>query len=210
LTRTLLRCGLVAGPLFLGIATAEGLHRPDYRASRHPISSLALGPRGWVQVANFTASGTLCLAFAAGLARAQHGAVAGPSLIALTAGGMLACAPFTADPVNGYPPGTPPTPEQMTRAGLAHLIASSVVMIGVPATTAIHGWQAHRRGQRVWARLSAAATGVTMASFAAACAGFAQVSALPRVAGALQRVAVTGGFIWLAALAARTLRSRPS
>jgi len=206
LTRTLLRCGLVAGPAFLGIAAVEGARRPHYSALRHPVSSLSLGGRGGPQVASFLATGALCGAFAVGLARTRTAGTAESWLIATSGAALLACGAFAADPVNGYPPGTPPQPEHMTAAGIAHLIASSAIMVGVPATTALQAWRAHRSGDRPWARTSAATTGLTAASFAGACAGFAQVSVLPEVAGLLQRAAVTSGFAWLFALAARTLR----
>jgi hypothetical protein len=206
-TRALLRCGLVAGPVFLGVAAVEGGRRPHYRALRHPVSSLALGGRSGTQVTNFLVSGALCGAFAVGLARARvAGARLDPWLIALSGSGLVACGVFPADPVNGYPPGTPPQPEHMTPAGVAHLVASSAIMIGVPATTAIQAWVAHRTGDRRWMKVSVAATGLTATSFAGACAGFAQVSVLPEVAGLLQRVAVASAFAWLAGLAARTLR----
>jgi len=206
LTRTLLRCGLVAGPAFLGISAVEGARRPHYSALRHPVSSLSLGGRGGPQVANFLASGTLCGAFAVGLSRTRTAGTAEPWLIATSGAALVACGAFAADPVNGYPPGTPPQPDRMTRAGAAHLIASSAIMVGVPATTAVQAWRARRSGDRRWAGISTAATGLTAASFAGACAGFAQVSVLPEVAGLLQRVAVASGFAWLFALAARALR----
>ena len=56
-----------AGPVFTAVFLAEGTAREGYRPLRHPVSSLALGPRGWVQAANFVVTGTLCLAGAAGL-----------------------------------------------------------------------------------------------------------------------------------------------
>ena len=43
-------------------SAAEGAIREGYRPSRHPVSSLALGPRGQVQTANFTVTRTLVLA----------------------------------------------------------------------------------------------------------------------------------------------------
>jgi hypothetical protein len=52
-TEVLLRCGMLAGPLFIVTSLIEGLARPDYNSLRHPVSSLALGPDGWIQVANF-------------------------------------------------------------------------------------------------------------------------------------------------------------
>ncbi len=68
-TRRLLRCGIWAGPVFTATFLAEGAARDGYRPLCHPVSSLALGPRGWVQTANFAVTGVLCLAGAAGLRR---------------------------------------------------------------------------------------------------------------------------------------------
>jgi Protein of unknown function (DUF998) len=104
-------CG--GGPLFVATFLAEGARRPGYDPRRHPVSSLALGPGGWVQVANFTITGVLYLALAAGLARTPDPAAdtrAGPVLIGAAAGGLLGAGAFTTDPVSGYPPGTPDTP----------------------------------------------------------------------------------------------------
>ncbi len=67
--RGLPRCGVVAGPLFVTTFLAGGARRSGYDPRRHPVSSLALGPGGWVQAANFMVAGSLYLAFAAGLAR---------------------------------------------------------------------------------------------------------------------------------------------
>jgi hypothetical protein len=90
-TRGLLRCGIAAGPVFVTVFLAEGAVRQGYRPLRHPVSSLALGPRGRLQSANFAVTGTLILAGAAGLARAGDAgtARAAPGLIA-AAGGMSA------------------------------------------------------------------------------------------------------------------------
>jgi hypothetical protein len=63
---------VVAGPVFITTFLAEGATRDGYRPSRHPVSSLALGPRGRVQAANFAVTGTLVLAGAAGLGRAAN------------------------------------------------------------------------------------------------------------------------------------------
>jgi hypothetical protein len=69
-TRRLLRCGVAAGPVFVAVFLLEGAVRDGYRPLRHPVSSLALGSRGWIQTGNFVVAGTLFLAGAAGLARA--------------------------------------------------------------------------------------------------------------------------------------------
>jgi Protein of unknown function (DUF998) len=58
-TALLLVCGVVAGSLFVMTFIAEGATRADYSPLRHSISSLALGPSGWVQTVNFLAAGGL-------------------------------------------------------------------------------------------------------------------------------------------------------
>jgi hypothetical protein len=62
--RRLLRCGMWAGPVFTATFLARG-RCEGYRPLRRPVSSLALGPGGWIQTVNFIV--TLCLAGAAGL-----------------------------------------------------------------------------------------------------------------------------------------------
>jgi hypothetical protein len=68
--RSLLCCGVAAGRVFVAAFLVEGAVRDGYRPLRHPVSSLALGSRGWIQAGNFAVTGTLFLAAAAGLARA--------------------------------------------------------------------------------------------------------------------------------------------
>ena len=74
-TRGLLYCGLAAGPVFVTAFLAEGATRKEYRPLRHPVSSLALGPRGWIQTANFAVTGTLVLVGAAGVGRTRDPAL---------------------------------------------------------------------------------------------------------------------------------------
>src|SRR5260370_17875321 len=106
-TRGLLYCGLAAGPVFITTFLTDGATRPRYRPSPHPVSSLALGPRGQVQATNFAVTGTLVLAAAAGLGRAAAPPLssrAGRALISAAGAGLI-CAPiFATDTVSRYPP----------------------------------------------------------------------------------------------------------
>ena len=127
-TRRLLRCGVAAGPVFAAVFLFEGAVRDGYRPLRHPVSSLALGPRGWIQAGNFAVAGTLFLAGAAGLARAGDPAAssrAAPVLIGAAGAGLIGAAVFATDPVSGYPPGTPDALTRPTRTGIAHNLAGS-------------------------------------------------------------------------------------
>jgi len=96
-TRRLLRCGIWAGPVFTATFLAEGAARDGYRPLRQPVSSLALGPRGWVQTVNFAVTGVLCLAGAAGLHRTGDrlaGSRAGPIMAAAAGAGLIGSAVF--------------------------------------------------------------------------------------------------------------------
>jgi hypothetical protein len=213
-TRLLLRCGMWAGPVFAAMFLAEGAARHDgYQPLRHPVSSLALGPRGWIQTANFAVTGVLCLAGAAGLRLAGNHRVdsrTGPVMVAAAGAGLIGAGAFRTDPVGGYPPGTPDMPARVSRAGAAHNLASAPVFLGLPAAAACYGWRSWRAGQPGFA-ISCAATAVTMpVTMALAGAGFGQSSRLGRYGGLFQRASIITGFAWLTAVSARALQRAPT
>ena len=212
-TRGLLYCGLAAGPVFVTAFLVEGARREGYRPSRHPVSSLALGPRGWIQAANFAVTGTLVLAGAAGVWRARDPALSarvGQALIGAAGAGLIGAAVFATDPVSGYPPGTPDAVLQPSRTGIVHNLAAVPVFVGLPAAAFTCSWRAVRRGQRGFG-LYCAATAMTMlATMALAGAGFNQSPRLVNLAGLLQRASIVTGFGWLTALSARTLMRAPA
>ena len=212
-TGRLLRCGIWAGPVFTATFLAAGAARDGYRSLRHPVSSLALGPRGWVQTANFAVAGILCLADAAGLRRAADrlaGCRAGPVMVAAAGAGLIGSAVFRTDPVGGYPPGTPDMPARFSRAGIAHNLAAIPVFFGLPAAAASYGWRSWRAGQPPGFAIYCAATAVTMpVTMALAGSGFGQSSRLGGYGGLFQRASIITGFTWLMAVSARGLQNTP-
>jgi hypothetical protein len=208
-TRALPICGAVAGPLFVTTFLVEGALKPDYNPMRHPVSSLALGPYGWTQAANFIAAGLLTLAFAAGLlllpgVRQTIGAV----LVGIWAIGLIGAGIFVTDPVSGYPPGTPPTPVEPTTAGVLHDLFSVPAFFGLGLACFVlvagGGWR--------W-RVYSIVTGVAfLATFFVSGVAFSQ-EAFVDVGGLWQRISVTIGWAWITTLAVRQLlrseRSRP-
>ena len=207
-TRSLLRCGMAAGPVFVAVFVAEGAVREGYSPLRHPVSSLALGPRGWIQAANFAVTGTLVLAGAAGLSRAGDPVTgrAVPALIGAAGAGLLGSAAFTTDPVSGYPPGTPDTLSHPSRIGTIHNLYAIPVFAGLPAAALTCGWRSQRTGQRAFGGYSAGTAVTMLAAFVLAGAGFGQSARLVRLGGVFQRASIITGFAWLTALSARTLR----
>jgi hypothetical membrane protein len=209
--RVLLGCGVVAGPLFVGVFLLTGALRPAYDPLRHPVSLLALGPGGWVQSVNFCVSGLLYLAFAAGLWR-THGpwaaTRAGIVLVAATAAGLVGAGIFPTDPVSGYPPGTP---DRMTGrsgpAALLHDLSSAPVFLGLPVAMLLWARAFRRRGRPGWAVGSAGCAAAVLLAFVLAGAGFAQAPALVHLGGLFQRVSISVGMGWLTALGAGALRA---
>jgi hypothetical protein len=210
-TRGLLRCGVAAGPVFVAVFLLEGGVRDGYRPFRHPVSSLALGPRGWIQTANFAVAGTLFLAGAAGLARAGDASGrAAPVLVAAAGAGLIGSAAFTTDPVSGYPPGTPDALTQPSRTGTVHNLAALPVFVGLPAAALACGWRSWRAGEHRFGLYSAGTAVTMLATMALAGAGFGQSPRLVNLGGLFQRASIITGFGWLMTLSARALRRAPS
>src|ERR1700722_15782093 len=222
-TRGLLRCGGVAGPVFVATFLVDGATRPGYQPLRHPVSSLSLGTRGATQVTNFAVTGALYAAAAAGLSRAAGslaGTAAGPgragpgragpgragvAAAAATAAGLMGAAAFRTDPVSGYPAGSPDTTVPPSRAGTAHILMSTGVFLELPDAALGAGVRALRHGQTGWG-LDGVGTAVSMlAAAVTAGSGFSQSPRLVGVAGLFQRISIVTGFAWLTALAGRSL-----
>nr|WP_283254739.1 DUF998 domain-containing protein [Luteimonas galliterrae] len=135
-TPLLLRCGVAAGPFYLAVGLIQALVRDGFDFARHPLSVLANGPGGWVQTANFAISGLMVIAAALGFARLLGSAArATPWLLGAFGAAMIVAAVFPADPVDGFPPGTPEGfPTSISAAGLTHFIAGSLGFVCLAAS----------------------------------------------------------------------------
>jgi hypothetical protein len=211
LTKRLLACGVISGPLFVVAFLVEGATRADYDPLRHPVSSLALGGWGWTQTANFIAAGLLTLAFAAGLRRALRpsgGSTWGPLLVGTWAVGLLGAGVFVTDPVSGYPPGSPDRALGYSWHGAVHDLFSLTAFVALAAACFVFGRRFAMRDERGWAIYSVVSGFVFALAFVLASAGFGQAGGLVDLAGLLQRVSVAVGFGWLPLLAVHLLRDK--
>lgn len=186
---------MVAGPLFMLTVLIAGATRAGYDPLRHPASSLALGPGGWVQTVNFLAAGVLTLCFAFGLRRTAGTWRAVP--VAIWGISLLGAGVFITDPVSGYPAGTPPLPDPPTTTGMLHDFLSLPGFIAILVAVLV---LARGRG-RAWAAYSVATAAVFLAAFVLCDMGFAQVDGYVEVGGLFQRIAVGAGWGWLTILA---------
>jgi hypothetical protein len=158
-----------------------------------------------VQTVNFLVAGSLTVAFAIGLAtrqgvRRKLGAI----LVGVWGVGLVGAGLFVTDPVSGYPPGTPPLPEDMSTAGALHDLFSVPAFLALSAACFVLAWG---EGWR-WAVYSVLSGIAVFVAFAVSGAGFSQTESVVDVAGLWQRISVVTGWTWLVVLAVRAQRRR--
>ncbi|MFI1422596.1 DUF998 domain-containing protein [Streptomyces sp. NPDC020731] len=109
----LLAAGALAGPVFAASAVIQMVTRAGFDIARHPISQLATGGLGWIQIATFVLAGLGGLALAAGIRRTLRGGFGQrvlPVCVGIFGVGLIVAGLFTMDPENGFPAGTPDRP----------------------------------------------------------------------------------------------------
>jgi hypothetical protein len=184
--------GAAAAIAFVLVAAADGATRPGYRPARHPVSALALGPRGWLQTANFLVCGTGVTAGAAALAGTSRPLAASVAVIGLA---LIASGVFPMDPMRGYPPGTPDTtPARYSLRHRVHDAAGAVVFLAIPVAETIAALTPAAGPLRPYSAASAAASLALFGVF-----GRAWERDSPR-AGLWQRLAILAGWTWLAVI----------
>ena len=146
-TQFLLRCGTLAGPFYLAVGLIQAFLRDGFDFGRHPLSVLANGPGGWVQTANFVLTGLMVLAAAIGFGRLPGPKARGVTYFLCTFGiAMIVAAAFPADPVDGFPPGTPKgPPTSISTTGLVHFAAGSLGFAALGISCFFAGWAMWRR-----------------------------------------------------------------
>jgi Protein of unknown function (DUF998) len=199
-TRALLACGVVAGPLYVVVALLQVLFRDGFDLSRHPLSLLSLGDLGWIQITNFVVGGLLAVGFAVGLRRVLHpgrGGTWAPLLVGGYGLGLIAGGVFVADPALGFPPGTPDgIPDQFSWHGLLHAFAPPLASLSLILACFVLARRFAALRQRGWAAYCVAT--------AVACLA---LSAWPNQDTVSVRLAlaVAISWAWISVLAARLL-----
>lgn len=199
-TRSLLGYGALAGPFYVVVALGQALLRPGFNLAHDDVSLLSNGAYGWVQVANFLATGAMVVAFAVGLRRALKGGLGqtwAPLLLALFGLGLIGAGVFVADPMGGFPPGTPAgRPASISLHGILHIASAGIGFLGFAAACFVVGQRCAREHRPAWAWASRLTGVVFLAGFAGLASG-SDSSAV--VIGFWVALLVAWG--WLAALA---------
>jgi hypothetical membrane protein len=199
-TRTLLKSGIAAGPVFVAVGLIQAFTIPGFDLTHHYLSQLSSGELGWIQMANFVITGLLTIAAAVGVRRALGGGTLGrvaPVFLGLFGVGLAAAGVFVADPAMGFPPGTPDTiPTHQSWHSILHGVSAIVSFVFLVGACFTLGYRFARQRQWGWA-LYSVATGVV--SFG--------LPAVPNPwGGVFLFVGATIAFIWMAALSVRLSR----
>ena len=202
-TRRLLTPGIVAGPFYLAVGLGQALLRDGFDLARHPLSVLANGPGGWIQTANFILTGLMVLAAAVGFRRALGPSGRWASLFLGAFGAsMIVAAIFRADPMDGFPIGTPKgPPTSISTTGLLHFAAGALGFISLAVSCLFAARAMSRRNAGSLSRLSLLCGIIILLGFF----GGMAISNSSPVAGIW--IAVVVGWVWLAVLSHDLSRS---
>jgi hypothetical protein len=206
-TRSLLGYGVVVGPFYLAVGLIQAIVRDGFSFARHPLSVLANGTGGWIQTANFVLSGLMVIAAAVGFWRLPAPRLRAASWFLGAYGAFVfAGGIFRADPMDGFPAGTPlGPPTTMTTMGMLHFVVGALAFV----CFAISGFCAvrplSRRNEKFLARLS-------LFSGLSILVGFFGGFFIPVLTSPTAGVwfAVVVGWAWLSVLSLRLYRLAPS
>lgn len=191
-----------AGPtVFVGVFLIEGALRPGYSPLSEYVSALALGPRGWLQIASFI----LCGAGVMGLAaltrralRARRAGRVGAVLLGIIGACLLASGPFVMDPA-----GT--SPAAQTPHGLVHGILGGVVFLLMPVVPFVLAGPLRPPAAPRWAWWAmlglGAVTAIADAVFIAVTKSPNLVTATEPFGGLIQRTVLIPFMAWCVVLA---------
>jgi hypothetical protein len=124
---------MVGPALFVAVFLIEGWLRPGYSPMSMYISALSLGPRGWIQIANFIVLGVALGVFTWGIAGVFPTGKAsrwGVILMRVLAVLYAVSGPFVMDPM-----GTPQS--AATVHGTIHGLAGGIVFLVMPVSMAV-------------------------------------------------------------------------
>lgn len=202
--RALLFCGVLQGPLWVGVVFVLGATRSDYDPLRQSTSTLALGEWGWVQIANFVVTGLLTLAFAVGawrFLRASKGMTLGPALIGVWSAAMVGAGVFVTDPRDTYPSGT----SGPSGSSVLHDMFAGLGFLAIVAAFLVFARWFRRRQRRIWAFYCVATAVVCLVTVILASYGWGRSGGIAEWSGLFQRISVVTAHVWLTAVATHLL-----
>ena len=194
--KLLIYCGLT-GPLFFIVSFCiQGMYKHGYSALLYPISSLAIGENGWIQIVTFIVSGLLIFLFSIAVKKKlNHKLVA--ALLALVGIGLICAGIFITDPVFGFPENIPFIKIPFTLYGKLHTWFSLLVFLGIPVICFMMSKYFNLIKDQGWKYYSIATGIIMLILFLFTGMAFNQLWGWKTIAGLLQRLCVITGFVWI-------------
>jgi Protein of unknown function (DUF998) len=202
LTRALLWCGVIGTPIFALTVLFQDYLVPGFDPRRLPLSALALGRFGWIQITNFALLGGLNVAYAVGIRRALKGGFAGlwaPIFLGLHGIFLIVVAINVTDLLNGWPTPASLAPGSPTIHGVIHALGALFVFMSFVCALFVFTRYFYSKQQRVWGTYSLVTAIVTLVLFLG---GVQSTVWLPRVL----RLAVLVGWSANTVIAARLMQ----
>lgn len=208
-TRALLACGAIAGPLYIIVGLIQIFIRPGFDVTRHDLSLLSNGDLGWIQIANFLVSGLLVIAGAIGMRRVlrgSRGGTWGPLLIGVYGVGLIGAGLFIADPMNGFPPGTPVGTNAISWHGILHLVSGAVGFLALIAACFVFARRFAALRRPGWAAYSIATGVIFFAAFFGIATGSQQGGATLVFVTVAFTIAVVLAWSWITMISAQLMK----
>lgn len=188
--------GVIGSVLFVIVFIIEGWLRQNYDSFKMYISELALGPRGWIQIANFVIFGILLLIFTLSLVdkfKEVKGSKIGPVLIAIIGINFIIAGIFVIDPS-----------AEKSLHGIIHSISSTLIffLAAVSCFIFFHLFQEDSRWRNLswWTLITGIAIIVLIVLMEI------DGTLLGTWPGLTQRIAATIGLLWIFTFALKVLK----
>jgi hypothetical membrane protein len=204
-TRSLLGYGPLAGLVYVVSGLAQALTRDGFDLTRHDLSLLANGRLGWIHVTTLVVAGLMTVAAAVGVRRALEGgrgATWGPALLGTYGVALAVAGVFVADPMDGFPVGTPAgPPNEISFSGGVHMAAGGLGFTCLVAATVVLARRFAQEGRSGGAWASRAVGLVVLAGFLGVASGSTSGAAVLGL-----WIGVVAGWLWIAAVSVHLYR----
>jgi len=200
--KSLILCGAIAGLFFTFSWLIQGVLRVGYNPLMAPVSSLAIGPLGWIQILTFFITGSLLILFAYGLLKEREKEEKGvskwgPILIMICGIGLIGAGCFTTDTIQGYSDAKAIVDDYPSFSGTIHKLFAGLFFLGLPITCFIFtSYFAAKREVKLFA-YSYRSGIFFIISFIFTLLGYSLSSGFQNYLGLFQRITLTIGMLWI-------------
>ncbi|MCL2157591.1 MAG: DUF998 domain-containing protein [Methanobrevibacter sp.] len=225
--KCLILCGVIAGLFFTISWIIQGAFREGYNPVMAPVSSLSIGPVGWIQVATFLITGVLIVFFAYGLLKItkeekevddvekevikeeveeeeivkeekNNGIpIWGPILLLVCGIGLIGAGCFTTDTTTGYSEAKAIVKDNPSFSGPIHKFFAGFLFFGLPLATFIFGNYFSSKNKKNWMIYSFLTGILFLIMFFITMLGYLIFDGFRFYSGLFQRITLSIGALWL-------------